>query len=113
LRVVFRDLSLEGFRKLKFSSKSSASSESDNESQLEEDIDIMAAPTVILVVMRPSDEADRPYSLMPFPVFHGRMGDDPDSHVYQFLTCCNANNARIEAHFLSIFPSTLHNQANN
>ena len=86
----------------------------DQVEEVEDLEEVMAAPVAqIPVVMRPGDEADRPYSLVPFPSFYGRMGDDPDSHVHQFLTCCNSNNARTEAHFLSIFPSTLHGQANN
>jgi len=56
----------------------------------------------LVVVMQLGQEDDHPYFL-----FHGRMGDDPNSHIYEFLTRRNSNNARTEAHILSIFPSTL------
>jgi len=89
LRAVVRNLNLEGFPNLNYSSESNDSYESVNESQLSDEIDTMATPVVIPVVMRSGNEADRPYFFMPFSIFHSRMGDDPDSHIYQFLTCCN------------------------
>ena len=69
------------------------------------------AENVLPVVMMPGQPTDRPYSTIPFPIFYGQPGADPDRHIKEFLTSCNSNNARHETHWLAIFPGTLQGSA--
>ena len=70
------------------------------------EVPVMAA-NVLPVVMTPGQATDRPYATIPFPIFYGQPGADPDRHIKEFLTACNSNNARHESHWLAIFPGTL------
>ena len=58
------------------------------------------------ITLRVGQEADKPISLVSYSKFYGELGSDPDRHVSEFLLQCNANNARTEAHWHSIFPTT-------
>jgi hypothetical protein len=66
---------------------------------------------LIPVTMRPGQPDDRPTSVVSLPKFYGELGSDPDYHVREFLTSCNANNARTPSHWHAIFPTTLDGQA--
>ena len=57
----------------------------------------MVAP-LLPVNMREGQPDDRPISLVPLPKFYGNIGSDPDKHVNEFFTSCNANNARTNVH---------------
>ena len=58
------------------------------------------------ITLRVGQEADKPISLVPYSNFYGELGSDPDRHVSEFLLQCNANNARTDAHWHSIFSTT-------
>lgn len=77
LKTIVPKLNLEKISYRSESSQESDSSESSVENQFREGIftlEVMAAPAQIPVVMRLGDEADRPYSLVPFPSFYGPNG---------------------------------------
>ena len=59
---------------------------------------LMAAPRILNVV--------------PYPLFHGHMGTDPDRHVDRFVIVASANQLH-ERLYLSTFPSTLIDAATN
>ena len=65
-----------------------------------------APATQLLITLRVGQEADKPISLVPYSKFYGKLGSNPDRHVSEFLLQCNANNARTDAHWHSIFPTT-------
>ena len=70
------------------------------------------APAMQLpITLRVGQEADKPISLVPYSKFYGELGSDPDRHVSEFLLQCNANNARTDAHWHSIFPTTFESHA--
>jgi hypothetical protein len=61
--------------------------------------------------MRPGQLDDRPTSVVTLPKFYGELGSDPDYHVREFLTACNANSAQTPSHWHAIFPTTLDGHA--
>ena len=63
------------------------------------------------ITLRVGQEANKPIFLVPYSKFYGKLGSDPDRHVSEFLLQCNANNARIEAHWHSIFLTTFEGHA--
>ena len=63
------------------------------------------------ITLRVGQEADKPISLVPYSKFYGELDSDPDRHVSEFLLQCNANNARTDAHWHSIFPTTFEGHA--
>jgi hypothetical protein len=67
--------------------------------------------SLIPMTMRPGQPDDRPTSVVTLPKFYGELGSDPDYHVREFLTACNANSARIPSHWHAIFPTTLDGHA--
>ena len=50
--------------------------------------------------------APRILNVVPYPLFHGHMGTDPDRHVDRFIIVANANQLPQNL-YLSTFPSTL------
>jgi len=70
-----------------------------------------AAAPLFPVNMRANQPEDCPISLEPLPIFYGHIGNDPNKHVSEFLTTCNANNARTDVHWYAIFPTTLEDHA--
>ena len=69
-------------------------------------------PTAQLpITLRASQEVDKPISLVPYSKFHGELGSNLDRHISEFLLQCNANNARTNVHWHSIFPTTLEGHA--
>ena len=72
----------------------------------------MAQPkTQLPITMRPSQEVDKPISLIPYSRFYGEIGCDPNRYVSEFLLQRNANNAKTASHWHSIFPTILEGQA--
>ena len=70
------------------------------------------APAVQLpITLRVGQEVDKPISLVPYSKFYRELGSDPDRHVSEFLLQCNANNAKTDAHWHSIFPTTFEGHA--
>ena len=50
--------------------------------------------------------APRILNVVPYPLFHGHMGTDPDRHVDRFIIVASANQLS-ENLYLSTFPNTL------
>jgi hypothetical protein len=65
---------------------------------------------LIPVTMRSGQPDDHPTSMVSLPKFYGELGSDLDYHVREFLTACNANNARTPSHWHAIFPTTFDGQ---
>ena len=63
------------------------------------------------ITLRVGQEADKPISLVPYSKFHRELCSDLDRHISEFLLQCNANNARADVHWHSIFPTTLEGYA--
>jgi hypothetical protein len=61
--------------------------------------------------MRPGQLDDRPTSVVTLPKFYGELGSDPDYHVREFLTACNANSVQTPSYWHAIFPTTLDGHA--
>ena len=75
---------------------------------------VPATPALIAqlsITLRTGQEADKPISLVPYSKFHGELDSDLDRHISEFLLQCNANNARTDVHWHSIFPTTLEGHA--
>ena len=75
---------------------------------------VLAAPmpaAQLPITLRADQEADKPISLVPFSKFYRELDSDPDRHISEFLLQCNANNARTNVHWHSIFPTTLEGHA--
>jgi hypothetical protein len=68
-------------------------------------------PPFIPVTMRPRQPDDCPTLVVMLPKFYGELGSDLDYHVREFLTSCNANNARTPSHWHVVFPTTLDGHA--
>ena len=66
---------------------------------------------LIPVTMRPGQPDDCPTFVVTLPKFYGELGRDPDYHVKEFLTACNANSARTPSLWYVIFPTTLDGHA--
>jgi len=76
----------------------------------EEPIEIMEDP-LLPVNMRAGQPDDRPISLVPLPKFYSHIENDPDKHINEFLTACNANNARTAVYWYAIFQTMLEDHA--
>ena len=63
------------------------------------------------ITLRVGQEANKPISFVPYSKFYGELGSDLDRHVSEFLLQCNANNARTDTHWHSIFSTTFEGHA--
>jgi hypothetical protein len=61
--------------------------------------------------MRHGQPDECPTSVVALPKFYGELGSDPDYHISEFITSCNANNARTSSHWYAIFSTTLEGHA--
>ena len=70
-----------------------------------------ASAAQLPITLKARQEVDKPISLVPYSKFYGELDSDPDKHFSEFLLQCNTNNARIDVHWHSIFPTILKGHA--